>query len=207
MQEVEGLFSKETTTIIYLYIAGEVLEVTPEHPFLVNGEWLTADKLTTYHSLTLYDGTTTPIEKIETITLATPKKVYNFAVQGYNSYFVGESKVLVHNCEIKLHKNNNKAKGNFVLYQIDDVDGKPLKIGKADADDIMPTTGEVRRMKTSERLAKKTHPGAKGRIIEGSERSTTTGDMKDFEAKSVRDSRASGNPLPLNKERSKKYKP
>ncbi|PDS21944.1 polymorphic toxin-type HINT domain-containing protein, partial [Flavobacterium branchiophilum] len=117
-------------TVIYLYVAGEVLEVTPEHPFLVNGEWLTADKLTTYHSLTLHDGTTTPIEKIETITLATPKKVYNFAVQGYNSYFVGESRVLVHNCEVtfNLKKATNKTEGirreNTVGAVLEDVHGK-----------------------------------------------------------------------------------
>ncbi|WP_190304404.1 polymorphic toxin-type HINT domain-containing protein [Flavobacterium branchiophilum] len=66
-----------------------MLEVTPEHPFLVNGEWLTADKLTTNDSLTLHDGTTTPIEKIETKTLATPKKVYNFAVQGVQLLLCG----------------------------------------------------------------------------------------------------------------------
>ncbi len=62
-------------------------------------------------------------------------------------------------------------------------------------------------MVASERAANKTHPGAKAKKIKGSERSTTTGEMTDFEAKTVRDNRASGNALPLNKERAKKYKP
>ncbi|PDS21958.1 polymorphic toxin-type HINT domain-containing protein, partial [Flavobacterium branchiophilum] len=132
-------------TVIYLYIAGEVLEVTPEHPFLVNGEWLTADKLTTYHSLTLHDGTTTPIEKIETITLATPKKVYNFAVQGYNSYFVGESRVLVHNCEIPANRLNlSNFETPKTLISAKGISGKFSKKGyeyRIDTNKITPGEG------------------------------------------------------------------
>jgi hypothetical protein len=108
----------------------------------------------------------------------------------------------------KVNKNSNDAEGNFVIYQVKDLDtDKKLKIGKANKDDIMPTTGEVRRVATSERKAKKAgYPNAKGEIIEDLGK-TTTKKAKEVEAKTVRSERAAGNELPLNKERDKSYKP
>lgn len=77
-------------------------------------------------------------------------------------------------------------------------------MGKADADRTN-SEGIPVRVNASERAAQKTNPGAKATVISGSQRSTTTGQMKEYEAKTVRDQRANGNQLPLNKERDKRY--
>lgn len=105
----------------------------------------------------------------------------------------------------KRNKNSHDAEGNFVLYKVKDPSGKPLKVGKADSDRTN-SKGIPVRVSTSERKAQKTHPGATATVIPGSQRSTTIGKMKEYEAKTVRDQRASGNELPLNKERDKRYR-
>ncbi|MBK8626932.1 MAG: hypothetical protein IPN86_15605 [Saprospiraceae bacterium] len=82
--------------------------------------------------------------------------------------------------------------------------GTDLKIGKADADRTT-SEGFPVRAKASERSAQKTNPGATVSIISDSKRKTTTGKMKEFEAKEVIGHRANGNKLPLNRERDKRY--
>ncbi|AEI52172.1 RHS repeat domain-containing protein [Runella slithyformis] len=104
----------------------------------------------------------------------------------------------------KKNKNKNDAEGNFVLYEVKAKDGTPLKVGKADADRTNAQGFPV-RMKDSERKAKKEYPGATAEIIPGSQRRTTTGEMKQYEAETVRNKRASGNKMPLNKEKDKRY--
>ena len=108
----------------------------------------------------------------------------------------------------KLHKNNKNYEGNFSLYSVweDDSRTEILKIGKADADDIMPTTGDVRRMHTSLRKAQVNYPKAvAGITLELGK--TTTGNAEAIEASQVRALREQGHKLPLNKERRKAYHP
>jgi RHS repeat-associated protein len=103
------------------------------------------------------------------------------------------------------NKNLNTAEGHFVLYEIEENNVK-LKVGKADADDIMPTTGNVRRMHTSERKAKANgYPNAKGKVIKDLGK-TITEAAKEAEAAEVRNRRSEGHELPLNKEKDKRYK-
>jgi RHS repeat-associated protein len=118
-------------------------------------------------------------------------------------------KVLVTNALAKvgkeaLHKNNKDATGNFVLYSIEE-GKKVLKYGKAKADDVMPTTGKIRRIHESERKAKNSgFPNAVGDVVQELG-VTTTGKATDAEAALVRESRAKGNKLELNKEKDKRY--
>ena len=74
---------------------GEVLEVTPEHRFYHNGEWIEAASLQTGDLLHLKNGDYTTIINIENF----PKyqKVYNFDVEGNENYYVTEDGILVHN--------------------------------------------------------------------------------------------------------------
>lgn len=76
---------------------------------------------------------------------------------------------------------------------------KYIKIGKADADDIVPTNGRVRRAHDSLRKAQKIYPNAIVEIIEELGQ-TTTGKAEAVEAKRVRTARNNGVDLPLNKE-------
>ncbi|HWJ27969.1 MAG TPA: hypothetical protein VNS32_15595, partial [Flavisolibacter sp.] len=106
------------------------------------------------------------------------------------------------------HKNSNDAEGNFVLYDIHDGAGKQgqlLKIGKADADNTH-ASGVPVRMRASERKARKAgYPNATATVRRRLGK-TTTKQATDAEAGEVKQERANGNPLPLNKEKSKKYK-
>ena len=80
-----------------------------------------------------------------------------------------------------------------------------LKIGKANAEDVM-ANGTIRRVHTSEREAQKLgYTNAKAEVIKDLGK-TTTGKAKDEEAATVIKERKEGNELPLNKEKDKKYK-
>ncbi|TGE23527.1 DUF6443 domain-containing protein [Hymenobacter metallicola] len=104
-----------------------------------------------------------------------------------------------------VNKNSNEAVGNFVLYQVENGD-EILKVGKANADDVMKS-GAIRRVHTSERLARKAgYTDAKARVVEDLGR-TTTGNAKKAEAARARDHRSNGHSLPLNREQDKNYHP
>ncbi|MEM6738361.1 MAG: RHS repeat-associated core domain-containing protein, partial [Bacteroidota bacterium] len=105
----------------------------------------------------------------------------------------------------KLNKNANNAEGNFVLYEVKD-GGDVLKVGKANADDVM-SDGTVRRLRTSERKAQKEgYTNAQGEVVKDLG-TTTTGKAKEAEAARVRNHRSNGNELPLNREKDKRYQP
>jgi len=103
----------------------------------------------------------------------------------------------------RINKNANKAESNFMLYEVKDKDGSVLKVGKADADRTN-SLGQPVRMKASERQAQKTHPGATAEKVQDLG-TTTTGQAKEAEAARVKEHRANGNNLPLDKERDKRY--
>lgn len=95
LKEVIETFSRDFTQVYKIHFGNEVLEATNEHPFFIGGKWLKVDELKVGDSLTLYDGATTPITKIE---FAEGNfKVYNFTVDEFHTYYVSKQNVLVHN--------------------------------------------------------------------------------------------------------------
>jgi ketosteroid isomerase-like protein len=103
----------------------------------------------------------------------------------------------------KVNKNSNEAVSNFALYEVKDGD-ELLKVGKADANRTT-ASGDPVRMKASENEAKKAgYMNARANVVENLGE-TTTKKAKEAEAARVRDKRAEGNTLPLNKERDKMY--
>ena len=60
--------------------------------------------------LVLSNGSYVTVEKIQHEILGSPVKVYNFEVEDFHTYFVGESSVLVHNrCEAKRYTPDQQA--------------------------------------------------------------------------------------------------
>lgn len=106
----------------------------------------------------------------------------------------------------KKHKNKKDAEGNFVLYEVKDKDGTILKVGKANADDIMSDGKTIRRVHTSERKAQKEgYSDAKAEVVQDLGK-TTTGKATDIEAARARGYRVDKpDALPLNRERDKRY--
>lgn len=93
----------ETSELIHVCVNGEEIITTPGHPFYspVKG-WTVARKLRAGDILVLQSGKYVIVEKIQHEILESPVKVYNFEVEDFHTYYVGESAVLVHNvCGVK----------------------------------------------------------------------------------------------------------
>ena len=75
------------------------------HPFYVKGRgWVAAGDLNEGDELCLESGETAFVTGAELEKLAEPITVYNLEVADYNTYFVGDNAVLVHNYENKTTK-------------------------------------------------------------------------------------------------------
>jgi hypothetical protein len=102
LQVIVETFVRTTTELFHLTIAGEVVSTTAEHPFMVHERgWIDAAFLKVGDLLVTSEGTTVPIEAVETETRDTEnvEKVYNFHVVTHHNYYVlaGDQPVLVHN--------------------------------------------------------------------------------------------------------------
>ena len=76
----------------------ETIDSTPEHPFYVEGlGWVEASSLHAGMTIWFANGIKGTVEDISNEGLEEPVTVYNFKVEGFHTYFVGESGVLVHN--------------------------------------------------------------------------------------------------------------
>lgn len=92
---------------------GEELVTTTNHPFYVPKlGWTSAIKLRAGDILVLSNGEYVVVEAVQHEILESPVKVYNFEVEDFHTYFVGESSVLVHNdCTLGTYKELQGVKG------------------------------------------------------------------------------------------------
>lgn len=83
--------------IIHLYIDGELIETTPEHPFYTeDGEWVYAADLEVGELILSLDGDYGTVEAVVTIFDAN-QEMYNLMVEDAHTFFVGDGDWLVHN--------------------------------------------------------------------------------------------------------------
>lgn len=99
LQQVSDVFCKEVYQTISLTINGEIIETTFSHPFYSPeyNQWITAGSLDVGDLVYCLDGTVQTIEHVTVNNHDKPVKVYNFTVENDHTYFVGKSKILVHN--------------------------------------------------------------------------------------------------------------
>jgi hypothetical protein len=95
-KQVTDAFVRHTDRLVDLYIDGEIISTTGEHPFWTADKgWVEARDLTLGSLLQTEDGRIIDVDKIE------QRKgdftVYNFKVGGFHTYFVSELGILVHN--------------------------------------------------------------------------------------------------------------
>ena len=104
-QQVLDTFVRETDALVDLYVDGEAISTTGEHPFWVPDlGWVEAKDLVVGSLLQTEDGRIVDVDKIER--REGNFKVYNFEVEGFPTYFVSELGVLVHNsCYDPSHPN------------------------------------------------------------------------------------------------------
>ena len=92
---VETTFVRTTRQLIQLGFAKEIIYATPEHPFFnLHHQQILAGNLHQGDTLKTYDGYAIVQQTRQIDTTAT---VYNFHVKDFETYFVGKTRLLVHN--------------------------------------------------------------------------------------------------------------
>ena len=95
-RQVLDAYEREVTTLIDIYVDGEVISATEEHPFwVVDKGWVDPKDLEVGDKLQTENGQIVDIDKLEK--REGDFKVYNFHVEGIPTYFVSELGILVHN--------------------------------------------------------------------------------------------------------------
>ena len=104
LKQVVETYVRTSDKLIHIFVNGEEIITTPDHPFYapVKG-WTDAANLRAGDILVLVNGEYVIVEKVQHEILEAPVTVYNFQVEDFHTYFVGNSGVLVHNdCETTL---------------------------------------------------------------------------------------------------------
>ena len=99
LKTVVNTFINEATELVHVFANGEEIICTNEHPFYspVKG-WIEACQLHAGDILLSLNGEYIVVEQVQHEILEAPIKVYNFEVEDFHTYFVGDGNgVLVHN--------------------------------------------------------------------------------------------------------------
>ena len=84
--------------LVHIGVNGETISATPTHPFYVDKlGWTLARSLRAGDVLVLSNGELVTVEWVQHEILESPIKVYNFEVEEFHTYFVGENGIFVHN--------------------------------------------------------------------------------------------------------------
>jgi RHS repeat-associated protein len=95
-KQVTDTFVRETTALVDLYVDGEVISTTGEHPFWTPDKgWVEAKDLEVGSLLQTEDGRVLDVDRVNK--REGQFEVYNFKVEGFHTYFVSELGILVHN--------------------------------------------------------------------------------------------------------------
>ncbi|MFT9078467.1 polymorphic toxin-type HINT domain-containing protein, partial [Ethanoligenens sp.] len=120
LKRVVQTFEHDVTQLVHVFVDGQEIKTTDEHPFWGGGKgWTGASHLKHGDVLKLENGKTVTVQKIQIEHLQTPVKVYNFEVEDWHTYYVSNDSILVHNmCKLNnLYSSIKNAPGyskNFV---------------------------------------------------------------------------------------------
>ena len=98
LKEVVQTFRNETEEWVHIKVNGEEITCTPMHPFYspVKG-WTSAIDLRAGDILVMLNGEYVVVEQVQHELLESSETTYNFEVEGFHTYYVGDEPVLVHN--------------------------------------------------------------------------------------------------------------
>ena len=111
-------YIREVTTLVHLTVNGEEIVTTVDLPFYVKNQgFIKAGELIVGDELLDVNGNVLLVEKFDVELTDEPTKVYNFQVEVFHTYHVGELGVLVHNAEKygNGHYDNNPSDNPKVL--------------------------------------------------------------------------------------------
>jgi len=140
-KEVLDTFENEATELYDLYVDGEVISTTGEHPFWVPDKgWVKASDLAVGSLLQTDEEMCVDVDKIER--REGNFKVYNFEVEGFPTYFVSELGILVHNTCIPPYRSRTKmyelTYERFEWDSVGDVSRSPsIVVGKGEPGQLM----------------------------------------------------------------------
>ena len=124
-------YIREVTTLVHLTVNGEEIVTTVDHPFYVKNQgFIKAGELIVGDELLDVNGNVLLVEKFNVELTDKPVKVYNFQVEDYHTYYVGENGVWVHNANCKLIKNDDGTYDAELSYK---EDWTPEQRAEADA--------------------------------------------------------------------------
>ena len=118
-------YIREVTTLVHLTVNGEEIVTTVNHPFYVQSRgFVEAGKLLVGDKLLDVNGNILLVENIDVELTDKPVKVYNFQVEDFHTYHVGENGVWVHNeCKIKFSNKSDLDESEFRKQLKDQQDG------------------------------------------------------------------------------------
>ena len=99
LKPVLETYIRETSELVHVTVNGEKIVSTHDHPYYVNKKgFINAEALWIGAELVDKNGKVFQVEQIYREKLDDEsEKVYNFKVEDYHTYFVGENRILVHN--------------------------------------------------------------------------------------------------------------
>ena len=98
LKKVKNIFVNKTKVLVHVIINGEEIKATEKHPFYVEGKgWVVASELNCGDIVIREDGSKAKVESVAIEKLEKEIEVYNFEVEDFHTYFVGENRILVHN--------------------------------------------------------------------------------------------------------------
>lgn len=96
LMPVTAVWAHADPLLVRLRLDEEIIETTPEHPFYTaEGEWVAASALQAGDRLRRADGSYGRVNAVEFV--ESLQMMYNLTVAEAHTYFVGESRWLVHN--------------------------------------------------------------------------------------------------------------
>jgi len=110
-KEVLDTFVSKHQTLVDIKVNGEVITTTPEHPFFVNGiEWKQAHELQVEDTLRNEQREIISISDVKVYTVEKEIEAYNFEVEEFHTYYVGNSFILTHNACNNMQKGREMQK-------------------------------------------------------------------------------------------------
>ena len=132
LKQVLQTFENQTSELVHLNYGDEEITTTPFHPFYVPQKgWTSAVDLRAGDILVTVNGEYVVLEKVQHEILENPVTVYNFEVEDFHTYYVGDTSVLVHNKCGTQHGNSlktSKPAEGYVLKE--NGTGRVLKFGE-----------------------------------------------------------------------------
>ena len=132
-------YVRKTRELVHIIVGGKEIVSTPDHPYYVEGRgFVNACQLCIGSPLLDADGKILEVEQIykEQLGKNEEVKVYNFQVEDWHTYHVGEMEVLVHNAEYETSYGKSslielKNTDNFLDSTIEHIFEGNVRRGKA----------------------------------------------------------------------------